>query len=107
MTKNDPTATRITNQYRDRAHGVVYELRSGGAALVLRATQSADETAEWRFEAHPMQAPQLVVVGSWGATRTDAFRAVRELWLDRASSLGLAVLDWDQVASALTAVRAL
>jgi hypothetical protein len=107
MTKNDPEATRITQQYRDRERRMVYELRCGPSALVLRATQSADEAAGWRFEAHPMQAPQLVVVGSWGATRSDAFRAVRELWLDRASSLGLAVLDWDKVASALAAVRAL
>ncbi len=107
MTKNDPEATRITQQYRDREQRMVYELRCGSSALVLRASQSADATAEWRFEAHPMASPQLVVVGSWGATRSDAFRAVRELWLEKGPSLGLAILDWDKVASALTAVRAL
>ncbi len=104
--KIDRDATRITQQYRDRER-MVYELQCGSASLVLRASQSTDVTAEWRFEAHPMGAPQLVIVGEWGRSRIDAFRKVRELWIERAASLGLARLDWEQVASALTAVRAL
>lgn len=99
--------TRITQQYRDRNRRMVYELRSGTATLVLLASQSADPTAEWRFEAHPMEAPQLVVVGRWVATRADALRAVRDLWVERAASLGLARVDWEQVANALTSVRAI
>jgi len=105
--KVDRDGTRITQQYRDRDRRMVYELRCGTASLVLLASQSADPAAEWKFDAHPMESPQLVVVGQWGATRADAFRAVRDLWVARATSLGLAHLDWEQVAKALTAVRAI
>lgn len=106
--KTDPDATRITQQYRDREHRMVYELRCGPEALVLRASQQTpDASAEWRFEAHPMQTPQLLVVGAWGATRTDAFHAVRDVWLEKGPSMGLATVDWDKVATALTAVRAI
>jgi hypothetical protein len=105
-TKNE-NPTKIAQQYRDPSKGMVYELRCGDASLVLRASQSADASAEWRFEAHPMHAPQLVVIGDWNRTRAEAFRAVRELWIEKGPSLGLARFDWDQVASALGTVRAL
>jgi hypothetical protein len=105
--KQDPDAPRITQQYRDRQERMVYELRFGGSLLVLLSSQSADTSGEWRFEAHPMGASQLVVAGEWGKTRVDAFHSMRDLWRERADSLGLARVDWERVADALTAVRAI
>lgn len=109
MKKGDVGTVRISNQYRDRdrSKGMVYELRSGDAKLVLRSLEAADASGQWRFSAHPMQSPQLVIIGEWGATRIDAFRAVRELWIARGPSLGLTSFDWDEIAAALTQVRAL
>ncbi len=107
MVKADADAPRITQQYRDRDRRMVYELRHGTSSLVLLASQSADASAEWRFEGHPMESPQLVVVGQWNASRTDAFRAMRDLWIARGDALGLARVDWDKVEGALSAVRAI
>lgn len=101
---------RITNQYRDKDRGgaIAYELRCGEARIVLRASQSAAENStEWRFEAHTFHAPDLVVIGDWQASRTEALRAVGSLWSSKAPSLGLPMFDWTAVATALTAVRAL
>jgi hypothetical protein len=86
---------------------MVYELRHGTSLLVLLASQSADASGEWRFEAHPMATPQLVVAGQWGKTRADAFHTMRDLWIERGESLGLVRVDWEKVAAALTAVRAI
>ena len=105
--KSDPDAPRITQQYRDRQSRMVYELKQGTSRFMLLASQSADPAAEWRFEAHAAQAPQLIVTGSWGKTRTEAFNAMRDLWIARGDSLGLLHVDWEKVAAALTAVRAI
>jgi hypothetical protein len=105
--KNDPDEPRIAQQYRDREHRMVYEVRHGGSLLVLLATESADAGKEWRFEAHPMQAPQLVVSGQWASTRADAFRTMRDVWIERGEALGLARIDWEKVAVALASVRAI
>jgi len=109
MKKSEIGMVRISNQYRDRdrSQGMIYELRWGDEKLVLRSKQSADTSAQWRFSAHPMASPQLAIIGEWGATRIEAFRAMRDLWTAKGPSLGLAKFDWDQVATALTEVRAL
>lgn len=107
LLKTDSNDPRITQQYRDRNQRMVYEVRHGGLLLVLLASQSADPTHEWRFEAHPAQSPQLVVSGAWGATRADAFRTMRDLWIERGEALGLGRIDWEKVADALAAVRAI
>ena len=101
---NDP---RITQQYRDRNQRMVYEVRHGVTLLVLVSAQSADASDQWRFEAHPAESPQLVVAGQWAATRAGAFDTMRDLWIERGESLGLARVDWPKVAAALTAVRAI
>ena len=106
MTK-DPNAPYITQQYRDRERRMVYELRHGTSVLVLVVTESGDAQAQWRFEAHPMASPQLVVAGSWGDTRATAFGTLRDLWVERGASLGLARIDWESVRAALAEVRAI
>ena len=103
----DPNAPRITQQYRDRNHRMVYELRYGTSLLVLLASESADTAREWRFEAHPADSPQLVVAGQWQSTRAEAFRTMRDLWIERGEALGLARIDWEKVADALSSVRAI
>jgi hypothetical protein len=103
----DPDAPRITQQYRDHDRRMVYELRHGMSVLVLVVTESRDDRTQWRFEAHPMASPQLVVAGSWGDTRASAFGTMRDLWLERGASLGLARIDWECVRVALAAVRAI
>lgn len=97
----------IATQYREPGKGMVYELKCGDRRLVLRALQSLDPSAQWRFEARLSDLDQMVVLGDWHATRAGAFRAIRELWQSKSASLGLAFFDWDQVAEALTRVRAL
>ena len=95
----------IKNQYREPGKGMVYELKcSDDANLVLRATQSLDPSAQWRFEA---RLSQMVLIGEWHATRMGAFDTLRELWMLKSASLGLATFDWDKVATALKQVRAL
>ncbi len=107
MKQSEIGTVRISNQYRDRNKGMVYELRAGDAKLVLCALQNPESSTQWQFSAYPMQSPQLVIVGGWGASRTEAFRAMRDLWVSKGPALGLAAFDWDQVAQALTQVRAL
>lgn len=103
----DDGAPHITQQYRDRDGRMVYELRHGASQLVLVLSESKDGTRDVRFEAHPRETPQLVVTGAWSASRTEAFRTMRELCVERGEGLGLARIDWDKVAAALTAVRAI
>jgi len=98
-------APRITQQYRDREGRMVYELRHGTSQLVLVANER--EGGEFRFEAHPRETPQLAVTGGWCPSRVAAFRTMRELCVERGEALGLARVDWDKVAEALTAVRAI
>jgi hypothetical protein len=105
--KSDDGSPRITQQYRDHDRRMVYEVRYGSSLLVLLASESTGSTPEWRFEAHPRESPQLVVAGQWGASRADAFRAMRDLWIERGAGLGLARIEWDKVAVALAAVRAI
>ena len=102
----DDGSPRITQQYRDRDGRMIYELRHGTSQLVIVANEK-DGGGEWRFEAHPREAPQLVVTGAWSSSRGEAFRTMRELCVERGESLGLARIDWDKVAAALTLVRAI
>jgi hypothetical protein len=103
----NPADPRIMQQYRDRDQRMVYELRHGTSLLVLVSSQGADNAAEWRFEAHPAESPQLVVAGQWQPTRASAFDTMRDLWIERGEALGLARVDWTKVAAALSAVRAI
>lgn len=103
----DADAPRITQQYRDREGRMVYELRHGTSQLVLVANESKEGAQEWRFEAHPREAPQLVVTGAWSSSRAAAFRTMRDLCVERGEGLGFAKVDWDKVAAALASVRAI
>jgi len=80
------------------------------AALLLALSACGDnerEGGESRFEAHTREAPQLGVTGAWCPSRAEAFRTMRALCIERGEALGLARIDWDKVAQALSAVRAI
>jgi RNA recognition motif len=105
-TVKDKNALRITNQYRASVdRGMVYELKVDAVGVALEVAQSPS-AGEWRVQARTTQAPQLVVIGEWAATRIEALRAVGKLWGSKMPSLGLPNLDWDAVASVLAEVRA-
>ena len=105
-TVKDKNALRITNQYRASVdRGMVYELKVDAIGVALEVAQSPS-AGEWRVQARTTQAPQLVVIGDWAATRREALRAVGALWASKMPSLGLPKLDWDAVASVLAEVRA-
>jgi hypothetical protein len=109
--RNEPksTALRITNQFHSGA-GMAYDLKCDGVRLTLlisERTQPADPAA-WRIEARgSLTAEQKANLVEWGNTREDALRAVGIAWAASIATTALRVFDWEAVAAALRAVRAL
>ncbi len=101
-------AMRITGQSRSR-RGMVYDLKANGQRLTLSVfpRESQDEPAEWRVEARASSSAEEAVVTHWAATRQEALQEVARMWSSKAESAGLATFDWEAVAQALTAVRAI
>lgn len=102
-------AVRITNQFRTREATMVYDLSCKDVRLTLhiRPRQSADGLEEWHMEAFARQASERPTVDDSGETRRDALRAVARAWLAKGGAYGFPTLDWDAVADALLAVRAI
>jgi hypothetical protein len=103
------TALQITNQFHSSG-GMAYDLKCDGVRLTLLIGQRTrtDDPADWRIEACGSLAPgPKVSVVEWGATREDALAAVGRSWTASADTMGLRVFDWNAVAAALRAVRAL
>ena len=110
MTTRDENAVRITQQFRSR-DAMVYDLRSAGGRLTLRITGRGggdhEPPTEWCVEAATSSSPDSVVVVERATTRADALRAVGRAWDQKRIAANLPVFDWDSVASAMAAVRAL
>jgi len=105
----DDEAVRITQQFRSGV-SMVYDLRSRAGRLTLRVTRrGGDEEppTEWRIEAATSSAPDAVVVDESGPTRAEALRSVGHSWREKRLANNLPVFDWDSVARALSAVRAI
>jgi hypothetical protein len=106
----DKDKLKITNQFRDK-RGMVYDLKCEGDRLTvyIAPRENATDAGEWRVEvrASATGVADAVVLAEWGATRADALREVGRAWTTNATSTGLPAFDWDAVATALTAVRAL
>jgi hypothetical protein len=105
----DKDAIRITQQFRSR-DAMVYDLRGSLGRLTLRVTgRGGDEgpPTEWRIEAATSSAPDAVVVAEVGITRADALRAVGRSWNEKRSAGNLPSFDWESVARAMAAVRAI
>ena len=101
-------ALKITHQFR-AGIGMVYDLKGDGNRLTVRVfpRQNPSDLDEWRIEARSSEAPEAAVVSEWGKTRTEALAAVGRSWVSEASARSLPTFDWDAVAEALSAVRAI
>jgi hypothetical protein len=107
--ERDEDAVRITQQFRSR-DAMIYDLRGGAGRLTLRVTGrggGAGPPTEWRIEASTSSSPDAVVVAELGATRAEALRAVGRSWNDKRLANNLPSFDWESVARAMAAVRAI
>jgi hypothetical protein len=108
--QDDEKAIRITQQFRS-GEAMVYDFRSAATRLTVRVSGRGSEEAgppsEWRIEARTSTSPDAVVVAEWGPTRADALRAVGRSWTAKCVAQHLPAIDWESVALAMSAVRAI
>ena len=106
--KIEDDALQITLQFRT-ADAMVYDFRGKAGRMTLRVRGRGNERppAEWSIEASTGTAPDAPVVTECGATRAEALRAVGRSWNDKRLANNLPVFDWESVARAMTAVRAI
>lgn len=97
-------AVTMTLQYRDR-RALTYELSCAPGLLTLRFLFPPDDAQDWQVEGRLAPGSQLAVTAS-APTRERAFRALVDAW-PSADSGGAVAPDWERVAAALLAVRAL
>jgi hypothetical protein len=108
-TEIDEDALRITTQFRS-GEAMVYDLRGSVGPLTLRVTGRGGgdgPPTEWRIAASTSSSPDAVVVAEGGATRAEALRAVGRSWNEKHLANNLPSFDWDSVARAMAAVRAI
>jgi len=107
---DESDAVRITQQFRS-GQAMVYDLRGATGRLTLRVTGhgGADDAppTEWRIEAATSNAPDAVVVAANAPTRADALQAVGDAWSQKRVACNLPLFDWESVARAMRAVRAI
>lgn len=107
--ERDENAVRITDQFRS-GDAMVYDLRGAAGRLTLRVTGRGGDDGpptEWRIEASTSTSPDSVVVAEQGATRSEALRAVGRSWNEKRLAGNLPSFDWESVARAMAAVRAI
>jgi hypothetical protein len=105
----DEPAIRITQQFRSR-DAMVYDLRGSTGRLTLRITGRGGEEGpptEWCIEASTSSSPDAVVVAERGSTRAETLRAVGRSWNEKRVASNLPSFDWESVARAMAAVRAI
>jgi hypothetical protein len=98
---------RITQQFRS-GRAMVYDLRDKSSRLTLKIfeRQSSAEPGDFRVEAATGGGPDVVVITGWGATRAEALGAAGRSWSEARFTSALPAFDWEAVARALSAVRA-
>ena len=85
---------------------MIYELDCQGSELCLRIFQDKPADPEtFRIEARRGRASDEICINEAGATRLAALQEVARVWRERARA-GFPVIDWEAVAQALLAVRA-
>jgi hypothetical protein len=107
--ERDEESIRITQQFRAR-DAMVYDLRGTAGRLTLRVTGRGGgdgPPTEWRIEASTSSSPDAVVVAEGGPTRAEALRAVGRSWNEKRLAHNLPSFDWESVARAMAAVRAI
>ena len=100
---------RITQQFRAR-DAMVYDLRGSAGRLTLRVTGRGGDDGpptEWCIEASTSSSPDAVVVAERAHTRAEALRAVGRSWNEKRLAGNLPSFDWESVARAMAAVRAI
>ena len=99
---------KITNQFRS-GEAMVYDLSCEDTRLTVQIARrpNDDGIGEWSAEAHARQSPDRPRLGEPGSTRGDALRALGRAWTAKNGEFGFPQLDWELVAEALTAVRAI
>lgn len=105
LDKDDERKARIAQQFREREN-MAYELDCTGTRLIVRMFPSPSER-EWRVEARTTDAPGAVVAKASAPTRAQALGEVAAWWRAQQHVHDLPSLDWEAVARALSAVRAL
>jgi hypothetical protein len=107
--RSDKSAHRIVMQYF-RGNTLVCELRTPEAPLSVHISpgnDDGDRDAGWRIEAHGKVIDKDIVVAASGTTRRNALTEVSTRWSAQRPELGLFLVDWEAVAVALSAVRAI
>ncbi len=107
--ERDDDAVRITQQFRAR-DAMIYDLRGGAARLTLRVTGRGGgegPPTEWRFEASTGSTPGAVIAAGEGATRAEALLSLGRAWDEKRLAEKLPSFDWEAVARAMAAVRAI
>jgi len=107
--ERDDDAIRITQQFRT-GEAMVYDLRGGAGRLTLRVSGRGGgdgPPTEWHIEASVSTAPGAAVVAAGGATRADALREVGRSWDEARLANNLPSFDWESIARAMAAVRAI
>ncbi len=98
---------RITNQFRS-ANAMVYDLSCEDTRLTVQIAPLPDDGGEgFSAMAHARQSPERPSIGESGPTRGDALRALGRSWAAKNGAYGFPMLDWESVAKALLAVRAI
>jgi hypothetical protein len=108
MKETEEREIRITQQFRSR-DAMVYDLKGATGRLTLRVSASNDGSASptWRVAASTSTSPEAVSVSESGVTRAEALHAVSLAWAEKRAANNLPVFDWEAVARALAAVRAI
>lgn len=100
-------AWRITMQYRLR-NGFVYELEKSGRSVAFHISRDdAQPERSWHVAAHDGRRDEAATVHESAPTRSEALGKVETSWVRQTTDLGLTPLDWDVIANALRAVRAI
>lgn len=113
LTAKCDARARITNQFRKQRQTMAYDLKCDDIKLTIEI--STDEVGasrgQWSVQAYahqaPDQPPKQRTVEKVGVTRGDALTAVARAWRAKRGTDGFPALDWDAVAQALQAVRAI
>jgi hypothetical protein len=99
---------RITNQFRS-GNAMVYDLSCDDTRLTVQIAPAPSDEGPGGFiaAAHARQSPDRPSINESGPTRGDALRAVGRAWTAKNGAYGFPMLDWELVAQALVAVRAI
>jgi hypothetical protein len=107
-TESEDGALKITLQFRS-GDAMVYDFRSNAGRMTLRVSGHGGERlpTEWRMEASTSTVPDAPIVAESGATRAEALQAVGRSWNHKRLANNLPIFDWESVARAMSAVRAI